>query len=176
MECHVPFLSKKGCRFIFAACSLDVIRESASGRGSGKGPPVFFAAVLLTATGWGRVTRRRRRRRGRVAWVRGLGRPPAGSRVQRSPRFGSQGSSGSCGEVLVAGFAVFADRADGEGSMPEAAVLWAATAWGRAWPVLSGSSGLFGATKRHFAENDPTSQAVWGITNCIDSGDLDELT
>ena len=54
-------------------------------------------------------------------------RPPAGSRVQRSPRFGSQGSSGSCGEVLVAGFTVFADRADGEGSVPEAAVLLAAT-------------------------------------------------
>ena len=38
------------------------------------------------------------------------------------------------------------------------------------------SHAVWGITKRHFAENDPTSQAVWGITNCIDSGDLDELT
>ena len=38
-----------------------------------------------------------------------------------------------------------------------------ATAWGRARSCLA--SGLFGATKRHFAENDHTSHAVWGITN-----------
>ena len=83
--------------------------------------------MLLTATGWGRVTRRRRRRRGRVAWVRGLGRPPAGSRVQRSPVRVSGVLGAMCGEVLVAGFTVFVDRADGEGSVPEAAVLLAAT-------------------------------------------------
>ena len=33
---------RDGYRFIFAACSLDVIRESASGRGLGKGSPRVF--------------------------------------------------------------------------------------------------------------------------------------
>ena len=42
----------------------------------------------------------------------------------------------------MAGLTVSVDKADGEGSVSDAAVLLAATVWGRAWPVLSGSSVL----------------------------------
>ena len=67
-------------------------------------------------------------------------------------------------KILVCGSCVRSS-----GSLPEAAVFFdcnrvGTDVRGPVWP-----QGLFGATKRHFAENDPTSHAVWGITNCVNN-------
>ena len=84
-------------------------------------------------------------------------------------------------KILVCGSCVRSS-----GSVPEAAVLFlTATAWGRARSCLASgalwgdkkhfaendrtSHAVWGNTKRHFAENDPTSHAVWGITNCVNN-------
>ena len=73
----------------------------------------------------------------------------------------------------MAGLTVSVDKADGEGSVSDAAVLLAATAWGRAWRLaLGGSLGRLLDILLHmplhltlFGEfRNPTSHAVWGIT------------
>ena len=73
--------------------SFTVSLDNADGEGF-----VPDAAVFLAATAWGRV-RRRRKRRGRVAWVRGSSGAACGE--PRSPSFGSPGVLGA---VLVVRF------------------------------------------------------------------------
>ena len=149
--------SRAGGEVLVASFTVSV--DNADG-GEGSEPD---AAMFLAATAWGRVRRRRRRRRGRVAWVRGS--RAGGLRGAAFTELRGVGVVGAVlvgGEVVVAGCTVSVDKADGEGSVPDAAVRLAATAWGRAWPVWL--LGLSGATARHFVAHAPTSHAVWGIT------------
>ena len=71
-----------------------------------------------------------------------VGGRPAESRVHRASGLSLRGPQGRAagGEVSVAGLTVSVDEADGEGSVSDAAVLLAATAWGRAWRLALGGS------------------------------------
>ena len=71
----------------------------------------------------------------------------------------------------MAGLTVSVDKADGEGSVSDAAVLLAATAWGRAWRLaLGGSLGRLLDILLHMPLHltllgefrSPTSHAVFG--------------